>query len=412
MKTFAVRLYGKNDLRLEAFDLPEMKEDEILARVVTDSVCMSSLKLVNQGNDHKKSPDNLEENPIIIGHEFCGEILDVGAKWTHKYAKGEKFVIQANLLLEDKPYSCPGYSYHDMGGDATYAIISDDVMRADCLIPYKGDTYFEGSLMEPLSCVIGALDSQYHIPLGTHTHEMGIKDGGNLLVIGGTGPMGLLTVDYALHGDKKPKHIVVTDRHQDKLDRAEKFYPSQNGIEVTYVNVKNLDDEITYLSNLVNGEGYDDIIVMSAHPDAVRESSQLAAADACIDFFAGPQDKGFMGTVNFYDIHYARTHYMGISGGTADDMRKAVKLVEDGVINPATIVTHVLGLDSCAYTTEHQKEIGGAKKVVYTHKKLDLTQLSSVDEDSELGKILAKTDGIWSKEAEDYILNCVENIDE
>ena len=36
MQTTALRLYGKCDLRLESFDLPEMQEDEILATVVTD----------------------------------------------------------------------------------------------------------------------------------------------------------------------------------------------------------------------------------------------------------------------------------------------------------------------------------------------------------------------------------------
>ena len=40
MKTKAVRLYGKEDLRLEEVELPEIKEDEILARVVSDSFCM------------------------------------------------------------------------------------------------------------------------------------------------------------------------------------------------------------------------------------------------------------------------------------------------------------------------------------------------------------------------------------
>ena len=47
MKTTALRLYGKRDLRLETFDLPEMQEDEILATVVTDSLCLSSWKEAN-----------------------------------------------------------------------------------------------------------------------------------------------------------------------------------------------------------------------------------------------------------------------------------------------------------------------------------------------------------------------------
>lgn len=71
MKTTALRLYGKRDLRLETFDLPEMQEDEILATVVTDGLCLSSWKEANLGENHKKVPDDVATNPIIIGHEFA-----------------------------------------------------------------------------------------------------------------------------------------------------------------------------------------------------------------------------------------------------------------------------------------------------------------------------------------------------
>lgn len=103
MKTTALRLYGKRDLRLETFDLPEMQEDEILATVVTDSLCLSSWKEANLGENHKKVPDDVATNPIIIGHEFCGDILAVGKKWQHKFQPGQRYVIQANLQLPDRP---------------------------------------------------------------------------------------------------------------------------------------------------------------------------------------------------------------------------------------------------------------------------------------------------------------------
>ena len=48
MKTKAVRLYGENDLRLEEFDLPELKNGEILIKIVSDSVCMSTYKTAKQ----------------------------------------------------------------------------------------------------------------------------------------------------------------------------------------------------------------------------------------------------------------------------------------------------------------------------------------------------------------------------
>ena len=50
MKTKAVRIYGVHDLRLEEFELPSMGEDEIQARIITDSLCMSTYKVQNQGH--------------------------------------------------------------------------------------------------------------------------------------------------------------------------------------------------------------------------------------------------------------------------------------------------------------------------------------------------------------------------
>ena len=108
MLTKAVRLYGKEDLRLEEFELPGMKDDEILAKVVSDSLCMSSYKSSHQGSDHKRVPDDIAENPTIIGHEFAGEIIEVGSKWKDQFKPGDKFSIQPALNYEAaQPVCCP-----------------------------------------------------------------------------------------------------------------------------------------------------------------------------------------------------------------------------------------------------------------------------------------------------------------
>ena len=60
MKTRAVRMYGLDDLRLEEFELPEIKDDEILVKVMSDSICMSTYKLVKQGKKHKRAPQNID----------------------------------------------------------------------------------------------------------------------------------------------------------------------------------------------------------------------------------------------------------------------------------------------------------------------------------------------------------------
>jgi len=224
MKTKAVRLYGKNDLRLEEFELPMIKDDEILAKVVTDSLCMSSYKAASQGSDHKRVPDDVAVNPIIIGHEFAGELVEVGSKWAPQFKAGEKFSIQPALNYEDGPVgvlSAPGYSYKYIGGDATYVIIPREVMELNCLLPYHGEGFYPASLAEPLSCVIGAMHANYHITPGSYIHKMEIVENGKMAILAGVGPMGLAAINYVIHRENRhPALCVVTDVDQVRLDRA------------------------------------------------------------------------------------------------------------------------------------------------------------------------------------------------
>ena len=122
MKTKAVRMYGTRDLRLEEFELPEIKDDEILVKVMSDSICMSTYKLAEQGKKHKRAPQNIDTNPIIIGHEFAGVIVKVGAKWQDQFKPGQKFAQQPALNYKGSLAS-PGYSYEYFGGACTYCII-------------------------------------------------------------------------------------------------------------------------------------------------------------------------------------------------------------------------------------------------------------------------------------------------
>ena len=148
MKTTALRLYGENDLRLESFELPEIKEGEILAKIVSDSLCMSSYKATIQGSKHKRVPDDVADNPIIIGHEFCGELVKIGSKWENQYKVGSKFVVQPSMNYQGR-LDAPGYSFPYYGGDCTYIIIPEVAIMLGCLIPYEGDSFFYGSLAEP-----------------------------------------------------------------------------------------------------------------------------------------------------------------------------------------------------------------------------------------------------------------------
>lgn len=412
MKTKAVRLYGEMDLRLEEFELPEMQEDEILAEVVTDSLCMSSFKAITQAQRHKKVPNDIEEHPIILGHEFCGKILKVGKKWKDQYQEGDKFVIQPNI--GDVKGWAPGYSFRYMGGDATKIIFTNQVMENGSLLKYQGDTFFEGSVVEPLSCVVGAFNAQYHMKrMYYYEHVMGIREGGAMALLGATGPMGFLAIDFAIHGPKKPSLLVVTGRTQSKIDLAKKLYTEEeakkNGVTLIYVNTSEMDDVNAELRKYAD-KGYDDVFIFAPNQEMVSYGVKMLAYDGCLNFFSGPADKEFSANVNFYDIHYNSTHFIGTSGGNAEDMKQSIELIEKKTVNAAKIVTHVLGLDEAAKTTKELPQIGGGKKIVYTHHKFPLTQVDKVDEISEnkfiegLKPILKRHGYLWSGEAERYFM--------
>ena len=414
MKTKAVRLYGIDDLRLEEFDLPAIKDDEILAKVVSDSICMSSHKLAMQGDKHKRVRAPLASNPVIVGHEFCGELVEVGRKWRGRFAPGQKFAIQPALNYQGTLWA-PGYSYPHIGGDATYVVIPAEVMESGCLLEYEAEAFFMGSLSEPMSCIVGAYHAQYHTRGGSYVHEMGIREGGSLALRASVGPMGMGAIDYAMHAPRRPARVVVTDIDEARLARAASIFTveeaARNGVELRYVNTRDLPDPVAHLRGLNGGKLFDDVFVFAPVRPVVELGDRLLGPDGCLNFFAGPTDTSFSASLNFYDVHYESHHLVGTSGGNTDDIVESLAMMAAGTLNPVAMITHVGGLDAVADTTIRLDKIPGGKKLIYTHKRLSLVALADLEEKgradpllAELARAVKSHNGLWSKEAEDLVL--------
>ena len=416
MKAKGVRLHGANDLRLEEFELPEITDDEILVKVISDSICMSTYKCAILGTEHKRVHEDVAEHPAIMGHEFAGDIIKVGKNHQDQFKPGMKFTLQPALNYKGTMWS-PGYSYEFFGGDATYCIIPSEVMELGCLLEYKGRAYYEASLAEPMSCSIGAFNAAYHTHMGVYTHDMGIKENGKLAIMAGAGPMGLGALTYALHRDVRPSMIVVTDIDQERLDRAEVLFPpaeaAKDGISLHFVNTSKMEDPVAELMHISGGTGFDDVLCYAPVAAVVKQSSDILGRDGCLNFFAGPTDNKFSAEMNFYDVHYNSTHVMGTTGGNTADMIESLELTAANRINPAVMVTHVGGLDSAAETTLNLPKIPGGKKLIYTHLSMPLTALSDFRIKGEetkderyiaLADIIDQNNGLWSPDAEEYLL--------
>ena len=117
-------------------------------------------------------------------------------------------------------------------------------------------------------------------------------------------------------------------------------------------------------------------------------------------FIAGP-----------YNVHYKFTHVCGNSGGNTADMIESIKMMNEGKLNPTSMITHVGGLDSAIDTVINLDKIPGGKKLIYNFISMPLVALNDLAElgkenplYAELAKIVEANNGMWSSEAEKYLL--------
>jgi hypothetical protein len=143
----------------------------------------------------------------------------------------------------------------------------------------------------------------------------------------------------------------------------------------------------------------------------IEQGDSILGFSGCLNFFAGPTNPEFRAEFNFYNVHYAFTHIVGTSGGNTDDMRESLKLMEEGRINPAVMITHIGGLDTVVDTTLNLPRIPGGKKLIYTNISMPLVSLYGLEEKGRndrfyagLHEIVSGNDYIWCLEAEKYLL--------
>ncbi|MFI3254769.1 MAG: zinc-binding dehydrogenase [Eubacteriales bacterium] len=426
MKTKAAVLYGKKDIRVEEITLPPISPDELLVKIISNSLCMSTLKCATLGSEHKRVPDTIATKPVIVGHEFASFVIEVGDNLKDRYKVNDKILLQPALGLSNG-YS-PGYSFQFFGGDAEYCIIPKIAIDNGCAMDYQGEFFANASLAEPTSCVLGAMHASYHTKEFVYKHDMGIKAGGKIALLASTGAMGLMAIDLCINGEMKsqygdsvpkPSLLVVTDINQERLDRAATLLSPEmakkKGIELHYLNTSSA-DAVEKLMALSGGTGYDDVFTFVPFAPVLEQADQILGYDGCHNSFAGPVDKNCSALLNYYHVHYSSHHVVGTSGGSPEDMQQCVDLSVNGDVNPCFMVTHICGLEAVPEGILTDLASGkNGKMLCYTHTDLpmvalsDFTKLGQSDDKykdlyQKLGSICDKNNHIWNLEAEKALL--------
>lgn len=407
MITTAVRLYGKNDLRIEDIELPEPSAGELLLTIKASAICSSDIKVTSLAEDHHRVPDEISSNPIILGHEFSAEIISVGEDVDEKYCVGTSCIIQPMLYREGGESIAVGHSFSKLGGYATTVLVPAWIVESGGVIPFENTSYYKAALAEPLACIIAAWRSQYHTLRKSYKPVYGHRPSGKTLLLGGTGSMGFFTaLLWRIRADENAT-LVIYGRSTKKMAPLETIFKDDQRITTVIAD----DNEYEQLMSCSDGTGFDDIVVFASAEKLVTLGLSLLGYDGCLNMFSGPKEVDFEVPVNFHAVHYKRHHIVGSSGASEEDIRTAVTLLAESKLDPSFLVTHVGGLQCVPKTVENFAEIRGGKKIIYPHLNFPLTEVCKLNElaeaDSRFAEVakIVEQNGFWSSDAEEALMN-------
>jgi len=182
----SLKLYGPRDLRLVEEPVPQPQPDEVLLRVRAVTVCHSDIHYYRDG----RIGNTVSTEPLVLGHEFCGEVVQVPAG-VHEVQVGDLVAVEpaiscgrCRFCQEGNPNLCEHLLFAGVppldGGLREY-------------VPYKPEFLF------PLPANFTAEDGALLEPLGValHSWDLAHFHMGETVAIVGCGPIGLLLIQLA-----------------------------------------------------------------------------------------------------------------------------------------------------------------------------------------------------------------------
>jgi L-iditol 2-dehydrogenase len=323
----ALVYHGPDDLRVEERDGRVPGPGELALRVAACGICGTDLRIAS--GRHRAYPAGTVRVP---GHEVAGTVAAVGDGV--ELEEGQGVFVAPNIgcgrcrqcragrvNLCERPEAI-GIT-RDGGFSETLLLGADVVEQGNVLPVPDGADLRAVSLAEPLAC---ALHGQRAVSVAE----------GDLIVIAGAGPIGLMHLRLALLA--RPSAVVVSEPSEERRRQAlswgatEALDPGENGLAEA-------------VSELSGGRGADVVITAAPAPAAQRQALELAAPAGRINFFGGlPRDDSEV-ALDTNLIHYKELVVTGTTANTTDDCLAALELVLNGDVDTGAMIGASYGLD-------------------------------------------------------------------
>uniref|UniRef100_A0A7J3QEX3 Enoyl reductase (ER) domain-containing protein n=1 Tax=Ignisphaera aggregans TaxID=334771 RepID=A0A7J3QEX3_9CREN len=291
----------------------ELKQHEVLIKMLSASICETDLKIYDGSIKTKKLP-------IIMGHEGVGKVIAIGDNVV-SVKEGDIVLIDpniydgtCNLCRKGLTNLCPsgGLLGRDIDGlFREYIILRETNLYR---LPSSIDLNI-APLIQPLSTVVHA---QKYI-------NVNIND---VVVIFGTGVTGLMHLQLV---KARGGFTICIDKLQSRLEIAKKV-----GADVTLLSDENIERKIL---ELTNEEGAEIVIDAVGHPDIAKQAIKILKPEGTLLQF-GISTKEMQ--LPMYDLYFKEIKIQGVRSSTPIDFIDAIKVVLSGKVDLTPLVSMVL----------------------------------------------------------------------
>ena len=328
----------RGTLRKVEVDEPIPKKGEVLVKSIACGICGSDLHAAKHTEDFVKTSREsggafklTTFSPVILGHEFCAEIVDYGPN-TEKSLSPGTLVCAAPVLLRD-PFLSIGFSEKTPGGFSQYMLLSESVMQP---VP-SGVRAEEAALTEPVAVALHAINKAR-------------LEGNEEIVVIGCGPVGLAILTILKSSFKG--QIIASDFSPQRRSLAEKVGAHQvvNPQEASPFSSKFLrKNKKTVVFECVGVPGVIDDIILEA-----PQNSKLVVVGVCL------QKDSFRPLIAINK----EISMQFVLGWSMEEFSESLNKIASGEINASELITKQITLDQVSETFKELSSPNADAKVL------------------------------------------------
>lgn len=338
----ALTFKGPKHFDIEEVPVPQVGKGEILVKVKSAGVCGTDVRIYN---GTKKI-----NAPRIIGHEFAGDIVNIG-EGVSELRLGDRVTVYP-MIACGKCYACLSgrtnicvhritLGYELDGGFAEYVKIPSEAVEKGNVIKLPDNvSYNEGAVSEPMTAAFHGIE------------RSGIKKGDSVVIVG-AGPIGLCHVQLARL--KEPRQLIVVEPDANKRQLAAEF-GADVGLDPASENVSKR------ILDLTSGEGADVVIIDVGLPKVIEESLAHVKKGGMFLLFAGCP-VGASITIDPNLIHYKEIMFTGSSSSSPENQRTVLELLSQGKLNLNKLITSVFTIEEWEQAFNMKASYQGLKSV-------------------------------------------------